>query len=63
MTTNLQKYRVTKQIRIAIEWHKFLKLEAFNKGLTISRLIDEIVANHFQNQTEPANEAKITKEI
>jgi predicted HicB family RNase H-like nuclease len=50
MSTNPQKQkRATKQVRISLDWHKVLKVEAAQKGVTISKLLDGI----FERRHEP----------
>lgn len=46
MSTKQQNKRVTKQIRISEHIHRLIKLEAVNKGETISKLVDKIIKNY-----------------
>jgi|GEM_PF-6755492 hypothetical protein len=46
MSTKQQK-RETRQARIHLKYHKILKVTAFNRGMTISRLLDEVIEDYF----------------
>lgn len=39
----------SKQVRVGITWHKNLKILASRKGKTISRLIEEMLAEYYKN--------------
>lgn len=53
MSTNLQKNkRVTKQVRIDTDLHKELKIMAFQQGLLITALLDQIIENYFSLQKQ-----------
>lgn len=39
--------RITKQVRIGIEPHRLLRLEAPNRFVTISKLLDDVIAAYF----------------
>ncbi len=43
-----KKKRVTRQTRIADNWHKLLKNEAAEKGTTLSKLLDLILKESYQ---------------
>ncbi len=49
MSTKIQK-RETKQIRISESLHRLIKLESAKIGKTISRLVDGILINHFDEK-------------
>lgn len=50
MSTKIQNKRETKQIRVSLENHKKLKLEAIVKNLTISKLADFIIKAFFEKE-------------
>lgn len=46
MYTNLQKEkRKTKMARVREDLHKELKLKAISQGITLSKLLDEMITN------------------
>jgi predicted DNA-binding protein len=49
MYTKRQK-RPTKIVRLGIEWHKRVKLLAIEKGIVMSKLMDEIVEKYFEQE-------------
>ena len=52
MSTKLQKdKKETKQIRIGIKWHRFLKLESAQQGILMSNLLDQICGEYFSNKS------------
>ena len=52
MSTIRQKLtRETRQVRISGKWHRIFKVEAAEKGVTISKLLDSV----FQEQEETRN--------
>lgn len=38
--------KTTKQVRIDSEWHKYLKVEAAQQGMTIKTLLETILAEY-----------------
>ena len=38
--------RITKQVRISLDWQKVLKVEAEIRGLTMSKFLD-VISRHF----------------
>ena len=53
MSTNQQK-RYTKQVRIQIDLHSAVKMQAVLKQITISKLFDQILGDYLKLiQTEP----------
>jgi hypothetical protein len=53
MSTNLQKVmRVTKQVRIDTDLHRELKNMAFQRGILITALLDQIIENYFSIQNK-----------
>lgn len=51
MSTNLQK-RLTKQVRVGNEFHKRLKLQAIEEGITLSKLLDRICEEFLEKKNE-----------
>lgn len=38
--------KTTKQVRIDSEWHKYLKVEAAQQGMTVRALLESILADY-----------------
>jgi len=50
MSTMQQKNkRETKQVRLSKKYHKELRIEAFNAGITMSSFLDLIIEFYFSN--------------
>lgn len=44
--------RETKQVRLGKKYHKALRIEAFNAGITMSSLLDLIIDFYFSNNEQ-----------
>jgi hypothetical protein len=52
-STKLQKdKRNTKQVRLDVELHKLLKIEAASKGILMSSLLNSIIKNYFNKKND-----------
>jgi len=59
MSTKKQKYkRESKQVRIPIEWHKLLKIEAAENDTTVIKLLVEILNDYYKIYKSEANQQK-----
>ncbi len=48
MSTNTQKpKRITKHVRLPIEWHRFIKVEAAQSDISLTKLLVETLENRF----------------
>lgn len=51
MSTKLQKQiKESTQVRVHLEWHKRLKVEAAQRGIMIVELVEEMCANYFNGR-------------
>lgn len=48
VTIRQKEKRETRQVRTLLKWHKLLKIKAAKKGRTISKLLDEVLRNYFE---------------
>ena len=54
MVTKRQKQvRETKQVRVSVEWHRRLKIEAAEKGTTVTKLLDAIAEERYKIKQTP----------
>lgn len=63
MSTKLPKqYRDSKQVRVPLDWHKRLKIEAALRGILIIDLLDQMCRQFFKETPEklspPADSAR-----
>lgn len=68
MLTNQQnmrktKKRVTRQVRVGLRIHKILKFRSIKKGITISKLLDDVCITFLANAKDDEKQLEVNSTV